>query len=54
MLLFRSLLAFFVLPIAIWIVVSRMNAEEALLASEFGDAYAAYRRRTWRLIPLIY
>jgi protein-S-isoprenylcysteine O-methyltransferase Ste14 len=54
MLLFRSLLAFFVLPIAIWIVVSRMDAEEALLASEFGDAYAAYRRRTWRLIPLIY
>jgi hypothetical protein len=52
MLLFRSLLTFVVLPIAIWIVVSRMNAEEALLASEFGDAYAAYRRRTWRPIPL--
>jgi len=54
MLLFRSLLTFFVLPFAIGIVVSRMDAEEALLASEFGEAYAAYRQRTWRLIPLIY
>jgi protein-S-isoprenylcysteine O-methyltransferase Ste14 len=54
MLLFRSLLTFFVLPFAIGIVVSRIHAEEALLASEFGEAYAAYRRRTWRLIPLVY
>lgn len=35
-------------------LVARMNAEEALLASEFGERYAAYRRRTWRLLPLLY
>ena len=29
-------------------------AEEGLLGSEFGDEYEAYRRRTWRLIPLVY
>jgi protein-S-isoprenylcysteine O-methyltransferase Ste14 len=36
------------------VLVARMNAEEALLESEFGEQYAAYRRRTWRLIPGIY
>ena len=29
-------------------------AEEALLLDEFGEAYATYRRRTWRLIPFVY
>jgi protein-S-isoprenylcysteine O-methyltransferase Ste14 len=36
------------------ILVARMNAEEALLESEFGDEYASYRRRTWRLVPGVY
>ncbi len=31
-----------------------MNAEEALLEGEFGEEYAAYRRRTWRLVPWVY
>jgi protein-S-isoprenylcysteine O-methyltransferase Ste14 len=31
-----------------------MNAEEALLRSQFGDAYASYLARTWRLIPGVY
>jgi protein-S-isoprenylcysteine O-methyltransferase Ste14 len=31
-----------------------MRAEEALLESHFGDAYAAYRIRSWRLVPLLY
>jgi protein-S-isoprenylcysteine O-methyltransferase Ste14 len=35
-------------------LVARMNAEEALLAEHFGDAYQAYRARTWRLIPFLY
>jgi protein-S-isoprenylcysteine O-methyltransferase Ste14 len=35
-------------------LVARMNAGEALLASEFGERYAEYRRRTWRLLPFIY
>jgi Phospholipid methyltransferase len=29
-----------------------LGAGEALLLSEFGEEYAAYRRRTWRLVPL--
>lgn len=35
-------------------LVARMNAEEALLRSEFGAAYEAYCRRTSRLVPGIY
>jgi len=54
MLIFRSLLTVVVLPVAVLILVARIDAEEVLLASEFGDRYAAYRRNTWRLIPLIY
>jgi protein-S-isoprenylcysteine O-methyltransferase Ste14 len=35
-------------------LVARMNSEEALLESEFGAQYSAYRRRTWRLVPFVY
>jgi protein-S-isoprenylcysteine O-methyltransferase Ste14 len=35
-------------------LVARMGSEERLLQAEFGDAYADYRARTWRLIPGIY
>jgi protein-S-isoprenylcysteine O-methyltransferase Ste14 len=35
-------------------LVARISAEEKLLRAQFGDAYDAYRRRTWRLIPRIY
>jgi protein-S-isoprenylcysteine O-methyltransferase Ste14 len=35
-------------------LVARIRAEERLLASEFGEAYAAYRARTSRLLPGIY
>jgi protein-S-isoprenylcysteine O-methyltransferase Ste14 len=35
-------------------LVARMRSEERLLASEFGAEYAAYRARTWRLVPGIY
>ena len=31
-----------------------IGAEEAALQAEFGEAYAHYQRRTWRLIPGIY
>src|SRR5262249_49800246 len=34
--------------------VLRMNAEEKMLLSEFGEEYGAYRRRTWRLVPFLY
>ena len=36
------------------VLLARMNAEEALLESEFGDEYASYRRPTWRLVPWVY
>jgi protein-S-isoprenylcysteine O-methyltransferase Ste14 len=32
----------------------RIKAEEALLASTFGEEYEAYCRRTWRLVPWLY
>jgi protein-S-isoprenylcysteine O-methyltransferase Ste14 len=35
-------------------LIARMDSEEALLESEFGARYADYRRRTWRLLPLVY
>jgi protein-S-isoprenylcysteine O-methyltransferase Ste14 len=35
-------------------LVARMHAEEALLGGAFGAEYAAYRARTWRLIPGLY
>jgi len=35
-------------------LVARMNAEERLLLSQFGDQYAAFRARTSRLIPGVY
>ncbi|MRS99583.1 isoprenylcysteine carboxylmethyltransferase family protein [Ralstonia pickettii] len=35
-------------------LVARMRAEEALLQTQFGAEYDAYRARTWRLIPGLY
>jgi protein-S-isoprenylcysteine O-methyltransferase Ste14 len=35
-------------------LVARIHAEERLLASQFCGEYAAYRGRTWRLIPGVY
>jgi protein-S-isoprenylcysteine O-methyltransferase Ste14 len=35
-------------------VIARMNSEEALLASRFGEEYEAYRSRTSRLVPVLY
>jgi protein-S-isoprenylcysteine O-methyltransferase Ste14 len=35
-------------------LLARIHAEEALLQTQFGDEYDAYRRRTSRLIPGLY
>ena len=35
-------------------LLARIDAEENLLHSQFGDNYSAYRSHTWRLIPGIY
>ena len=53
-LVFRSLLVLVLVPILIWIVIARIQAEERLLAAQFGQAYADYRRRTWKLLPFVY
>jgi protein-S-isoprenylcysteine O-methyltransferase Ste14 len=35
-------------------LLARIRAEERLLRARFGDAYDAYRSRTWRLLPGLY
>jgi protein-S-isoprenylcysteine O-methyltransferase Ste14 len=35
-------------------LLARIDTEENLLYSQFGDDYNTYRSRTWRLIPGIY
>jgi protein-S-isoprenylcysteine O-methyltransferase Ste14 len=51
---FRSGIDLLVALLMAPLIVARMDAEEALLLSEFGEEYAAYRRRTWRLLPFVY
>jgi protein-S-isoprenylcysteine O-methyltransferase Ste14 len=53
-LVFRSLAGVLVSLLILPPLVARMNSEEALLESEFGQRYADYRRRTWRLLPFLY
>jgi protein-S-isoprenylcysteine O-methyltransferase Ste14 len=53
-LVFRSWYALLLVAGTFVILRSRMNAEEALLESEFGEEYASYRGRTWRLVPWLY
>jgi len=35
-------------------LLARINAEENLLHSQFGDEYNTYRSHTWRLVPGVY
>ena len=53
-LVFRSAIGVLVSLLLIPPLVARMNSEEALLESEFGERYSDYRRRTWRLLPFLY
>jgi len=32
----------------------RISAEEQMLVDHFGDAYRAYKTRTWRLVPFVW
>ena len=34
--------------------IHRITIEERALLAELGDAYRAYRERTWRLLPFVY
>lgn len=53
-LIFRSAIGVLVSLLLLPPLVARMNSEEALLESEFGERYSDYRRRTWRLLPFLY
>lgn len=51
---FRSLVGVAIAALFLIPLHARMNAEERLLAEQFGAEYDAYRKRTWRLIPWVY
>jgi len=53
-LIFRSSLGLLLVVLGSTVLIARIEAEEALLASEFGSRYDEYRQRTWRLIPWVY
>ena len=51
---FRSGVGLLLTALMILPIVARIRAEEALLRTQFGQEYDAYRARTSRLIPGIY
>jgi len=51
---FRSIIGILLTALLVVPLVARMKAEEALLGERFGPAYAAYRARSWRLVPWVY
>lgn len=51
---FRSVVGLILTALLLIPTVARIRSEEALLLSQFGDEYEAYRARTSRLIPGIY
>jgi protein-S-isoprenylcysteine O-methyltransferase Ste14 len=53
-LVFRSIAGLVLTALILVPLVARMDAEERLLGDEFGAEYAAYRARSWRLLPGIY
>jgi protein-S-isoprenylcysteine O-methyltransferase Ste14 len=53
-LVFRCWLGLLLVAALLAVLLARMNAEEALLEGEFGEEYASYKRRTWRLVPWVY
>jgi protein-S-isoprenylcysteine O-methyltransferase Ste14 len=53
-LVFRCWLGLLLVAGTLAILLARMDAEEALLESEFGEEYRSYCRRTCRLVPWVY
>jgi protein-S-isoprenylcysteine O-methyltransferase Ste14 len=51
---FRSVVGVLLVAPMLPPLIARMRSEEALLRTQFGDEYAAYCARTWRLIPGLY
>lgn len=53
-LVFESVLALPILALAAIFVFDRIRKEEHLFAAHFGSEFQDYRRRTWKLIPLMF
>ena len=51
---FRSLAGVLLVALMIPPLIARIRSEETLLRSQFGEEYAAYCARTWRLFPALY
>ncbi|MDN0073474.1 isoprenylcysteine carboxylmethyltransferase family protein [Crenobacter sp. SG2303] len=51
---FRSGVGMLLTALTLPPLIARIHSEEALLRSQFGSEYDAYRSRTWRLIPWVY
>ncbi|MGO8843934.1 MAG: methyltransferase family protein [Methylocella sp.] len=51
---FRSVVGVLLMVLTVPVILSRIRAEEALLHTQFGAEYDAFRARTSRLIPGIY
>jgi protein-S-isoprenylcysteine O-methyltransferase Ste14 len=51
---FRSWIGVLLTALLIPPLIARINSEERLLRSQFGEEYDAYYSRTWRLIPGLY
>jgi protein-S-isoprenylcysteine O-methyltransferase Ste14 len=51
---FRSGVGVLLAALTLVPLIARIRSEEALLLSQFGEEYAAYRARTWRLVPGVY
>jgi protein-S-isoprenylcysteine O-methyltransferase Ste14 len=53
-LVFRSTVGVLLTALTVPILLGRIRSEEAMLQSQFGAAYDAYRARTRRLVPRLY
>ena len=51
---FRSWLTIPIFLLATVFIFMRIRQEEKLLGKHFGEDFATYRRRTWRLLPYLY
>jgi protein-S-isoprenylcysteine O-methyltransferase Ste14 len=51
---FRSVVGVLLMVLTVPVILARIHAEEALLRTQFGAEYDAYRTRTARLIPGVY
>jgi len=53
-LLFRSWIGLALTSVFLFIVLFRIQDEEALMREAFGAAWAQYCKKSWRLVPFLY